>query len=202
MDLANKLDELREEIKSISHTIQYVSVETGLLKAIDHLKRIDIENGTIYTIGIGKSEFYRNSPAIKEYYKTTERILKAEKSKVIYKRITTTSISQKNFIEHLENCLEVNEDEIRATILLSSNDLIVSDTYLIIGNSFLFISPTSTEGLGNKKIIGNKCFITEDEDVIEQYTEHFDDLWKRNESEAKIVIVKENLRPILIKEVR
>jgi|GEM_PF-6171824 len=196
LDLTNKLDELKEHLFKVYPRILYVSYDEGLFQIIQHLNQVDKINGNIFTIGIGKSEFYKKSRFIKEYYSTTEKILNSDDFKGVYKRITIEHLKEQNFVLHLINCLEANKkhDDTRATILLSDNEHLVSDTFFILDKKFLFISPTSTESDGNEKVIGKSCFITEDKDIIEQYTKHFNDIWDRNTNDSKTVTSDEDFR--------
>lgn len=186
-DLTQKLDELKIEMIKIFPKVQHVPVEIGLEQAIYHLKNMDEKHENIYAVGIGKSELYNTSPVIQEYYDKTEETLK-NRHTAVYKRITTNNTFQKNFLSHLSNVLEVNEtNHERVQLLVSENEQLVSDALLIVGNKFLFISPTSIERGGNKKIIGSNCFVTEDKEIIEQYTEHFEDMWSKYAGDFQII---------------
>jgi hypothetical protein len=89
-----------------------------------------------------------------------------------------------DFRGHLSKCLKTNskyEDGL-VKVKLHSDDIIVSDTFLIIGTDFLFISPTAPKE-DDEKIIGKHCFITEDRNIVHQYELYFNSIWSRIDEE-------------------
>ncbi|HLA56580.1 MAG TPA: hypothetical protein VK623_10790 [Flavobacterium sp.] len=167
-----------------------MSVEKGLHNALYHITDSDYDY--MYVIGTGKNELASQYPIIKKYWDATEDVLKKDYNKIRYKRITTHAISN-TFKLHLQACLGSNKDENPLAKVIIMDDFAIANTFLIIGDKFLFISPTSLDIDDNA--VGRDCFITEDSHIINEYTSHFLSIWeraKKNNTEITTVEKFEN----------
>jgi len=153
----------------------YTHVKEGMSKAIDYLEQCE---RNIYVIGTAKSEFLEgasdNAAIVKKYFaKTLEAI---GREHVNYKRIANYKANTQ-LIAHLKDCLALNTNEkIKARVMIM-DEFITANTFLIIDNKFLFISPTSLRE--EDKEISQYCHFTVDQNIIAAYTDHFKAIYKK-----------------------
>jgi hypothetical protein len=151
--------------------LYYMDVFSGLVLA----KRfIDEVKNQILVIGTAKSELLNTnaSKAITDYTTATENALKSKS--INYKRITRYDMSNE-LKQHLTKCLGTNTSTIKAEIMIM-DEFVTANTFLIVDDKFLFISPTSS---ASNLDISNQCHITTNKQIISIYRNHFNDLYEK-----------------------
>ena len=196
-DIESRDIEIGEELQRKS----FYSPSGLAVKPIDEALRVCIgliqDASILRVIGIGRQDKveYNNIQVMDDYYRAIEERIKKEKENVFhYRRITTQDLKSR-FQEHIENSLELSEQNKNVVEVVLRENLYLALTYVIVDQKAMMVNLYTRDEVGIKD--NTMVFWSTDYEIIKYFAQHFDDAWRNEEHKETIVSQLHNFRRIL-----